>query len=241
MKLRTAALAALVIASCVACQTPPRSTGPPSYDRVTPPYCPFDDKIVQFNGDSIGVHYSSRVQLPEHTVFNAAQPASAWVWDDVVVTLSTRIQQWIDQCGAPAAVVLQGGINDLTHGVPFEEMTAEVQRMSDWLEERGVPTVWVALHPMPSASRQWHVQDSRIAYNEWLTSADLWGHAVDCTPSLEHPGQPGSLHRSFWTYADLTNVDGVHMNRAGYETMARCVEPVIQQAIESATPELARP
>ncbi len=236
MKLRPAVLAVMVAASAVACGTPPRATAP-TYS-VTPEYCPYDDRLVQFNGDSVGASYAHRVRLPEYSVFNASQGGAGWVFDDVVATIPSRVRQWIDQCGVPGAVVIEGGINDLTHAVAVEEMQAEVRALSAWLAERDVPTVWLAIHPMPITGNYWFVQEQRLAYNEWLTtSGELWGATVDCTPALEAPDEPDSLRRSFWSYLDVWGTpDGNHMNADGYEAMARCVEPVVSEVLGPVDP-----
>ena len=229
MKIRMAVLAAVVVACAVACGPQPPRSSAPSYG-VTPEYCPYDDRIVQFNGDSVGVHTAARLHLPEYSVFNAAQGGAGWVFDDVASTIPSRVRQWIDQCGVPGVVVIEGGINDLTHAIAVEELQAEVRALSDWLEARGVPTIWVAVHPMAFPSAYWFVQDNRVAYNEWLlTSDEVWGTTVDCTAVLEDPSQPDSLRSAFFTYLDIWgNVDGIHMNGDGYDALARCLEPEIR-------------
>ena len=102
MKIRMAVLAALVAASAVACgPQPPRSSAPGN--PVTPEYCPYDDQVVQFNGDSIGVHTASRLQLPEYSVFNAAQGGAGWVFDDVVSTIPSRVASGSTSAALPVS------------------------------------------------------------------------------------------------------------------------------------------
>ena len=109
-------------------------------------------------------------------------------------------------------------------------MQDEVRALSDWLEAREVPTLWVAVQPIAKDSAYWFVQEQRVAYNDWLLGTDeLWGSAVGCTSVLEDPSEPDSLRSEFFTYLDIWgNVDGIHMNDAGYHAMARCLEPEIR-------------
>ncbi len=239
MKLRTAVMALAVAAALIACDEQPTSTSTPSY-QAAPEYCPYDERTVQFNGDSVGAHVGARLALPEYSVFNAAQGGAGWVFDDVVATIPSRVRQWIQQCGVPGVVVVEGGINDLTHAVAVSEMQDEVRALSDWLEAREVPTIWVAVQPMAADSAYWFVQERRVEYNQWLLgTGELWGTAVDCTSALEDPSEPDALRSEFFTYLDIWGtVDGIHMNDAGYTAMARCLEPEIRAVMTgTATPD----
>ena len=235
MKLRTAALAIVVAAFAAGCIDPPPSS-PATVFGSAPEYCPYDDRVVQFNGDSVGVHTAARLDLREYSVFNAAQGGAGWVFDEVVSTIPSRVRHWVDQCGAPGVVVIEGGINDLTHAVAVDEIQAQARALSGWLEERGIPVIWVAVHPMASSSSYWAVQENRVRYNQWLLSTDeLSGTRVDCTSALEDPATPDSLRSSFFTYLDLWgNVDGIHMNADGYTAMARCIAPAIRSVMDGA-------
>lgn len=234
-KYRHIALLALVVALCASCA--PKAPAQATY-HLAPEYCPYDDRVVQFNGDSVGAGYAHQVRLPEYSLFNASQGAGTWTISDQVPLISTRVKQWIDECGVPGAVVIEGGFIDLTRAVSIETLRDEVLALSEWLEERGVPTIWVAIHPIPRVSNYMVIQENRIAYNEWLTtSGEPWGTTVDCTEAMEQPEVPGTLHRSFWSQIDIWgNFDGIHPNTAGYQAMARCVEPVIREVVGTPTP-----
>ncbi len=235
MKARHAVLAALVLALCAACA--PAAPTQPIY-HLAPEHCPYDARSVQFNGDSVGAGYAFQMRLPEYSLFNASQGGGTWTMTTEVPTIATRVRQWIDQCGAPAAVVIEGGVIDLVRAVSLETIQQAVLEMSDWLEARGIPTIWVAVHPMPYTSSHMAFQENRIAYNDWLmTTEELWGTTVDCTPAMEQPERPGTLHRAYWHELDLFgNYDGTHPNEAGYKAMARCVEPVVRAVV--GTPEV---
>ena len=108
-------------------------------------------------------------------------------------------------------------------------MQAEALALDEWLRARDVPTIWVAIHPMAFPSAYWFVQENRVAYNEWLlTSGEVSGTKVDCTAALEDPARPDALRPTFFTYLDLFNIDGIHMNADGYDALARCLEPEIR-------------
>ena len=231
------AFTAVIAAVAVGCTSSP--TVPPGELPYggTPEYCPYDDLVVQSNGDSIGVGYTNMLRLPaQYSLFNAAQGAATFTLSFSVPLISERVQQWIEQCGNPGVVVIEGGIIDLTYGVPLEAIEAAVTQLSDWLEARGVPTVWLGIHPFPKVSPYMAHNANRQAYNEWLTTpGNVWGAAVDCTPVLEDPANPGTMNPAYWKIVDLFgSPDGLHPNTAGYTTMAECVKPLILDALTAA-------
>jgi len=229
---RLAAVILALVALSAACapgSVPDPSVTDPSV-TVEPRQCPYDEHTVQSNGDSVGFAYANRLRLDgPWTVFNAAQGASNWTISTQVPTIAARVREWIERCGNPAAVIIEGGIIDITRSMPLEDVYLVVSELSDWLEARGVPTVWVALNPFPSTSPYQAKEGRRSAYNEWLTTPGrVWGSTVDCTSVLEDPLQPATLRRDYWKVIDLFgNPDGVHPNTLGYEVMAGCVRPVV--------------
>jgi lysophospholipase L1-like esterase len=200
----------------------------------TPKNCPYDENAVQSNGDSIGVGYTNMMRLPEpYWVFNVAQGAATFTLSYTVPVIADRVKEWIELCGNPGVVVIEGGIIDLTYGVPPEGLEAAVTELSDWLEARGVPTVWLAIHPFPRRSPYMAADPNRRTYNEWLTTpGNVWGNAIDCTPVLEDPADPGAMNPAYWKIVDIFgNPDGLHPNTAGYIEMAECVKPLILDAL----------
>jgi lysophospholipase L1-like esterase len=227
-------VAVVAVTGCI-----PGPAGPAVQSPSQPASCPYDEHAVQANGDSVGYAYSARLRLPSpYSLFNAAQGASSWTISTQVPTIAARVRQWITLCGNPAAVVIEGGVIDVTRTMPIEDVTAEVAALSDWLEERGVPTLWVAVNPFPHVSPYMAKDDRRRAYNEWLTTpGNVWGDTVDCTTALEDPARPGTLAPQFWSIIDLLgNPDGVHPNVAGYEAMASCVRPVLLDVLARNAP-----
>lgn len=200
----------------------------------TPEYCPYDQLVVQSNGDSIGVGYTHMMRLPEqYSLFNAAQGASTFTISATVPVIGDRVKEWVDRCGAPGVVIVQGGIIDLTYGVPVASIEAAVTELSDWLAARDIPTVWLGVHPFPHVSPYIVHDPARRAYNEWLTTpGNVHGVAVDCTPVLEDPARPGTMSPAYWKIVDLLgNPDGLHPNTAGYTAMAECVVPLVLDAL----------
>lgn len=225
-----ASLAILATACTTPSSVPP---GPLPYGG-TPEYCPYDDLVVQTNGDSIGVGFTNMMRLPEeYSVFNAAQGAATFTLSFTVPLISERVKEWVDKCGNPGVVVIQGGIIDLTYGVPIESIQAAVIELSDWLEARGIPTVWLGIHPFPRVSPYMAHNGTRQVYNEWLTTpGNVWGTAVDCTPVLQDPANPGTMSPAYWKIVDLFgSPDGLHPNTAGYTAMAECTKPLILDAL----------
>lgn len=234
MRARTSLRWALlgVVAVLVSACTPPPVAEAPAFG--TPEYCPYDDLVVQSNGDSIGVGYTHMLRLPEqYSIFNAAMGASTFTISLKVPVIADRVKEWITNCGEPGVVVVQGGIIDLTYGVPLETVQAAVTELSDWLEARGIPTVWLGIHPFPRVSPYLVHDPVRVAYNDWLTTpGTVWGAAVDCTPVLEDPLNPGTMNPAYWKIVDLFgSPDGLHPNTPGYTAMAECVKPLILDAL----------
>lgn len=223
-------LVAMVAVASACTPAPPQE---PTYFG-TPEYCPYDDAVVQSNGDSIGAGYTHMLRLPEGlSLFNAAQGSSTLTLSLRVPVIGDRVKEWVERCGNPGVVVVQGGIIDLTFGVPVETMQAAVLELSAWLEARGIPTVWLGIHPFPHVSPYMAHDPRRVAYNEWLTTpGNLWGSAVDCTPVLQDPARPGTMNPAYWKIVDLFgSPDGLHPNTAGYTAMAECVKPLILDAL----------
>ncbi len=232
---RLIAMGSLVVLGCVGVACAPATPPVPQYFGE-PPYCPYDHWVVQSNGDSIGEAYTRQMRLPEpYSLFNAAQGASTFTIDRQVPLIADRVKDWIDRCGTPGAVVIQGGISDVIHSVPLAAIEAAVSALSDWLADRGVPTVWVAIHPFPRVSPYMAHDEARRAYNTWLASdGNVQGSVVDCGEALGDPEFTGTMRRSYWKIVDLAgNPDGLHMNAAGYTAMADCVVPTVLSTLHA--------
>ncbi len=228
----------VVVAALTGACTPPPVEQPNS-SWGTPKYCPYDAQLVQSNGDSIGVGYTHMLRLPEqYTLFNAAVGASTLTLALKEPVIGDRVKEWIERCGNPGVVIVQGGIIDLTFGVPVESMQAAVTELSAWLEARGIPTVWLGIHPFPYVSPYRQHEDKRVEYNQWLTTpGNVWGQAIDCTPVLEDPTRPGAMDPDYWKIVDLFgSPDGLHPNTAGYTVMAECVKPLVLDALAPPAP-----
>ena len=81
---------------------------------------------------------------------------------------------------------------------------------------------------MPNSSDPFIVTS---AINTWMTTpGNMFGTVVNCSPFLE--SSPGSdiLARPYWLTDDFGTVDTVHLNAAGYQSMAACAEPAILAA-----------
>lgn len=226
------AVAVVAVAALASSCTPPPPQEPTYF--LAPEYCPYDDAMVQSNGDSVGAGYTHMLRLPEpYSLFNASQGSSTLTFSIRVPKIGDRVKEWVERCGNPGVVIVQGGIIDVTYGVEIETMQAAITELSAWLEERGIPTVWLAIHPFPHVSPYMAHQARRIAYNDWLTTpGNVWGQAIDCTPVLEDPARPGTMNPAFWKPADIFgNPDGLHPNTAGYTVMAECVKPLVLDAL----------
>lgn len=226
------AVAVVVVAALTAACTPPPPEEPTYF--LAPEYCPYDDAMVQSNGDSIGAGYTHMLRLPEpYSLFNASQGSATLTISLRVPVIGDRVKEWVERCGNPGVVIVQGGIIDLTYGVPVETMQAAISELSAWLEARGIPTVWLGIHPFPHVSPYRQHEPRRLEYNQWLTTpGNVWGQAIDCTPVLEDSARPGTMDPAYWKIVDLLgNPDGLHPNTAGYTVMAECVKPLVLDAL----------
>lgn len=226
-------LAAVVISISAVAGCTAYPTEEPIYN-VAPEHCPYTPEVVQFNGDSLGAGISRQVDLPGYSKFEASQGSAGWTFQGRFAPIGERVKEWIDQCGVPGALMIQGGIIDLVIGVPVEKIKAAVLELSDWLEARGVPTVWVGFSPFPAVSDySRYFTPARIAFNDWLaTPGNVWGTGVDCTPAVSDPWAPEVLAPRFWKIVDIFgNPDGLHPNKDGYVALADCAEPHLLAAL----------
>lgn len=117
----------------------------------------------------------------------------------------------------PDAVHILAGTNDLVHGVPPEQVQANVRSMVELAQAHGIAVIVAAVPPLPHAGRR------AERFNRWLEAyaaekgavfADYWG--------VLHQG---SGFRPGFTY------DGVHLTKAGYAAIAPVREMRLAQAI----------
>lgn len=235
-----------------ACTAQPPSSGStsttvPPYNN-TPPACPFEGHDLVIHGDSLGVQVG--VQLPGaltgtgYRVFNAAEGGSGYVVN-ARQPIINRVKQWIEQCGNPRMVIIQGGVNDLINNISIEQMEAAVTEISQYLEAKGVDAAFVTIHPLPDKRSNLankpdgyqYYTPARLAYNQWLmTPGNVTGTVIDCTAVLQDPTNPDYMNPTFWKIIDLFgNSDGLHMSTVGYMVYAQCVAdgimPVLNPSI----------
>jgi hypothetical protein len=225
-----ATAAALMVTAAVAsaCTTAPKATAGP------PPPCPSTPEVIQFHGDSLGAHVPRYLDVPGAIVVNRSESRSGFTYDlpedpakglPAVASIPHTVRRWIEECGRPGLVVIQGGINDLAGAVrKATDLQAAVMELSDYLREIDVPTVWLPIHPLSTAGNYMWVQPERQAFNEWLREGHVWGTVVDCNHVIEDPNVPDTLAPQYWWQIDIWgHIDGVHPNMAGYEAWGRCV------------------
>jgi hypothetical protein len=142
---------ALVGAGCSA-SAPPKINVP----------CPYPAGTIQFMGDSLGFALAYNVSADGMFVANRAAGRSGFTYSipantaeglPAVPSIAEQTEKYITQCGDPDLVIIQGGINDLAGvGVSAATLEAAVMELSDWLEAAGIPTLWIAVHPIPRVS-----------------------------------------------------------------------------------------
>lgn len=233
-------MATMVLAAFpVGCQTPDPTVS-------QPPPCPYPERTIQVNGDSLALHLARYLGegATDATVVDRSRPRSAFTFDiDAVPSegllyvpkIADTVRLWIASCGVPDLVIVQGGINDLAGvGATAEEVRPDMVELSDWLRDNEVPTLWVAIHPIATAGPKFWVQPERRALNAWMTSGVLWGDVVDCAPVLEDPARPDTLNPIYYDIVDIFgNVNGVHPNQAGYQVFADCIADAIPEGVLS--------
>lgn len=213
-----------------ACAPPPggSSTG----GSPTPPSCPLID-VVTVDGDSLAAGMAAQLTVPGRTTFSAAAGGTSYTQIGVRETIDDRVLRWLDQCGTPDALVIEGGINDLLNGVALEDLTAQVAALRAELAARDVDTFWVTIPPLAQPRGPAAIDPARRAYNDWLRSAEGAGaDVVDVVPAMQDPAKPDTLAPAYWWYrTDLFTPDGLHPNEAGYRTMATVVADAVQQRL----------
>src|SRR6476661_63959 len=111
-----AVVGAVVAVLATACQTPTTTATP------TPADCPYPNNVIQFNGDSLGIHIPRYMQVDGELIVNRSEPRAGFTYDiaydaaqnlPAVDSIGKTVKKWITQCGVPDLVVIQGGINDI--------------------------------------------------------------------------------------------------------------------------------
>lgn len=232
-----AASAALLLMG-VACA--PGPTGPEAVSSVRP-YCPFDDDVVIYGGDSLTTKWPAYVTLPTDAApYNTAKGGSMYsrnyLPDPAFGTTGSRVLAELDACSDDIGVaVYSGGGVDLSFGISGNEVIDAIDLLDQAMHARGVDTVFVTMTPVSDATVWFPAhQADRKAINTWMTTpGNLHGTVVDCGPALESaPGSDVLAHR-FWNYTDIFGtVDILHPNEAGYEAIAACAQPAILAALE---------
>lgn len=123
-------------------------------------------------------------------------------------------------CGNPSAAVLSGGGNDIALSTSVTTVETAAANLASWLQDRGIPTVWVTIYPFPSVSPAYPLFNlQRRAYNDWLRSGGPeWGTVVDLDPVLGGD----SLDPQFRVCTPSAPAD-IHANNAGYAVGATAI------------------
>lgn len=143
-----------------------------------------------------------------------------------IAPLGVTVRDWIERCGTPGLVIVQGGINDIAGGFrrTADEVIPAVQQLSDWLAASDIPTVWIPIAPIAGKSSYMSVQGERQAFNAWLASGAVHGTTIDCNPEISDPARPDTLNPTYYEFVDIFgNVDGVHPNQAGFKLIGECI------------------
>lgn len=224
----------LMGAACV-----PSPTGPDAISS-TRPYCPFDDKVVIYGGDSLVSKWPAYITLPaDREPYNTAKGGSMYSRnvspDPDFGSVGSRVLDELDACGNDIGVaVFSGGAVDLSWGVSAGEVTTAIDSLDEQMHARGVPTVFLTITPVSDATLWFPAhQADRRAINTWMTTpGNLHGTVVDCGPALESSPGSDALATEFWNYTDMFGtIDLLHPNEAGFEAVAACIRPAVLAAL----------
>ena len=225
-----------VMALLTACG--PQTPGPDAIDWKRP-YCPFDQNLVLFGGDSLTTKWPAYIPLPSGmTRYNTAKGGLMYsrnvTLDPTFGTIGSNLIDDLDECGnGIGAAVFGGGGVDLSWGISGGEVIAAIDALDEEMYARSIPTIFVTMTPVSDAT-PWNAahQADRKAVNAWMTTpGNLHATVVDCSPALE--SAPGSdvLAQQYWNLTDVFGtVDLLHPNEAGYAAIAACVRPAILTA-----------
>jgi lysophospholipase L1-like esterase len=236
MRKVSSAVVVVALLALSACSAPP-AVVIPYEELVVPPSCPYAADVVQYNGDSFSTGWAYWSSIPGHTVFGTGQGGAMYLpIPGSVPSIGSRVRQWIDACGSPAAVVINGGYIDFAFERTPEQVEATVAELAAWLRDRAIPTVWVTVSPPAAGSPYAPTDPPRRSFNAWLRAGGPgWGVVADVVPALEAPPGSDQLNPAYWTWADLFTPDN-HPTTEGYIAGAAAISAVVRTVLAPATP-----
>lgn len=140
-------------------------------------------------------------------VWNLAVSGRAFVGTASGPTIGDTVQWAVNTYGAPQVAIISGGTNDQIQGIPAASVTAAMADIENFLTSKGVEVVWVTAPRMADPSPVLTVT------NDWMRHR---AHFADCGPLLGEP-----------TLNPIYSIDGIHINNAGDQIMAECVDLVL--------------
>jgi lysophospholipase L1-like esterase len=124
------------------------------------------------------------------------------------------------------SVIIMQGVNDLAewnkpHQATPAQLIAGHQRLIQAAHTKGLTVIGATIMPMKGSDLAYSqsAEAVRDQVNHWIRTSGAYDHVVDFDRVVRAPADPDAVR------ADFDSGDGIHLNDAGYDAIARAVDP----------------
>lgn len=185
---RLIVLAVLALASCAPSSGATGGGSPPHHN-------------IWAAGDSLSIASAWPAYAGANATHSIAVSGAAFVGTvNLPFTIINVVTDQITLYGAPATLVIMGGVGDIGQGVTPSVATAAMSDLDDWLAARSV-NVWWVTEPAWGTNRP-----GMDAVNAWVRTRP---RVADCAGTVQN--------EPTFTY------DGIHLTSLANQTLAACI------------------
>lgn len=193
-------------------------------NAALPPPAQNEQRVV-FIGDSITDMWNLTSAFPGKPYINRG------IGSQVTAQMLVRFEQDVVAL-RPSAVVILGGVNDVTGFLQLETaegIVSNIEAMADIAERHGIAVVLCSILPVRNTASADYVEAERQP--ELLRAVNRRLHALAAQRGHAYADYAGALAGPDGRLRSELTTDGVHPLPAGYALMAPVVDAAIAQAL----------